>query len=56
MRYLQHRRLQHEIGESLESVSSSAQTVDGACDNQHPDQYEYERPNIGRNVLASELG
>jgi hypothetical protein len=47
MRYLQVRRLQHEIVGISTSLSSSAHPVDGARDNQYSDQHENERPNIG---------
>lgn len=56
MLYLQRRRLQCEIeGKFLESVSPSAHAIDGAGNNQHADQYEYERPNVGRDVHVQKL-
>lgn len=56
MLYLQSRKLQCEIGKVLESVSSSAHAVDGARNDQYADQYEYERPNVYRDVHVEELG
>ena len=42
--------------ESSGSVFSFAHAVDGARNYQYAAQYEYERPNVCRDVLTKELG